>query len=559
MGMDRLRFTSTRREMVRNTALSAAAVGSALVAARGRAVSAAARRSSLGHHIQDDAQPSSLTIATNRAPSDLDPQSAYDAGSGVALQGPFESLIRLEQGSTDEYRPLLAERWAANADGSVWTFTLRSGVTFQDGTPCDAAAVRGSFERLFALGLGPSTVLGRFVQNPAQITAPDARTVVFDLGRPQPLFEAAIAAPYGAAIVNVAAAKAHEVDGDWGHAWAQTSTEGMGTGPYRVTRFDPADAVVLERFDGYWGGWEGDHIDRVAIRIVPEAATRRQLIERGEADIAEGLPPSAIRPLESNPDLVVLRGYNLAVNYVTMLVADPLASPPTRQALCWAFPYDEVIGGVLEGFAKRAVGPVAELCRGFAPATFVYQTDLERARGLIDQAGLAQGTKLTMLLLNGNERANQIFQLYAANLDRLGITLEPLSVDFGTYVAIAFGDQPADERPHLIPSFWQPDYNDAWNHLWPQLSCRAWQAGNVGHYCNEVVEALLDRARDAGDDQTYRQTLAEIQQIVTRDDPAAIYYAQQEWITVVRKEIAGVVVNPIVSEIHDFYGFSRNS
>ena len=197
-----------------------------------------------------------LTLATPRAPSDLDPHSAYDAGSGVALQGPFEGLIRLKPGTTDEYDPVLAESWEADAVKSTWTFRLREGVRFQDGSPLDAPAARASFERLFALGLASSTVLGRFISDTAQIRAPDRDTLVFELGRPQPLFLAALAADFGTAIVNVAALKAHEVDGDWGHAWAQTSSEGIGTGPYRISEFDVETGVILERHADYWRGWE---------------------------------------------------------------------------------------------------------------------------------------------------------------------------------------------------------------------------------------------------------------------------------------------------------------
>ena len=182
-----------------------------------------------------------LTLVTPRTPSDLDPHSAYDAGSGVALRGPFEGLIRLKPGTTEEYEPVLAESWETNAAESLWTFRLRDGVTFQDGTPLDAFAARASFERLFSLRLAPSTVLGRFLADAAQISAPDPRTLVFDLGRPQPLFLAALAADFGTAIVNVAALRAHEVDGDWGHAWAQTSSEGLGTGPYRIRRIRRRD------------------------------------------------------------------------------------------------------------------------------------------------------------------------------------------------------------------------------------------------------------------------------------------------------------------------------
>jgi peptide/nickel transport system substrate-binding protein len=502
--------------------------------------------------------PRTLTLVTPRTPSDLDPHSAYDAGSGVVLRGPFEGLLRLKPGTTDAYVPLLAESWEANVDSSSWTFRLRNGVTFQDGTRLDAEAVRSSFERLFGLDLAPSTVLGRFIQDVAQISAPDSRTVVFELGSPQPLFLSSLASDFGTAIVNVAALKAHEVDGDWGHAWAQTSNEGLGTGPYRITAFDIETGVVLERHDGYWRGWEGDHFDRVILRVVPEPETRRLLIETGDADIVSALPLATVRDLEGSSDLVVDRRYNLTVRYLAMTVAGPLASPEAREALCWAFPYDDVIAGVYDGYAKRAIGPVAELCRGFDPDTFVYETDLDRARALLEAAEVAPGTTLSMPLPPGNPEGPSTAELFRTNLEAIGLRLDAAPVDFASYVGMVYGDMPADERPNLFPLFWSPDYNDAWNQLWPQVSCGAWQAGNAGHYCNERVEALLEQSRRAGDNESYLFSLSNIQQIVTRDDPAAIYFAQPEWLTVLRRDIAGFIPDLVVGDLVDFYALHRD-
>jgi peptide/nickel transport system substrate-binding protein len=499
-----------------------------------------------------------LTLVTPRAPSDLDPHSAYDAGSGVALRGPFEGLVRLKPGTTDEHVPLLAESWQANADRSAWTFRLREGVTFQDGTPLDAFAAKASFDRLFTLALAPSTVLGRFVADAAQISTPDHRTLVFDLGRPQPLFLAALASDFGTAIVNAAALKAHEVDGDWGHAWAQTTSEGIGTGPYRISAFDVETGVILERHAGYWRGWEGDHFAQVILRVTAESETRRALIENGNADIAAVLPLATVQDLERNPDLVVDRRYNLTVRYLAMTVAGPLASSQARQALCWAFPYDDVIAGVYEGYAKRAIGPVAELCRGFDPDTFVYETDLERARGLLREAGVTPGTTLSMPLPPGNPEGPSMAEIFRTNLDAIGLRLDAAPIDFASYVGVLYGDMPAEERPNLLTAFWSPDYNDAWNQLWPQVSCQAWQAGNGGHYCNARVEAFLEQTRTAEDEHAYRSSLGEIQQIVTREDPAAIYYAQPQWLTVLRRDVAGFTPDLIVGDLVDFYALHRD-
>jgi peptide/nickel transport system substrate-binding protein len=505
------------------------------------------------------ASTATLVLATNRAPSDLDPHSAYDPGSQIALGGLFEGLIQVQTGTADTIEPVLAESWMANADKSIWTFFLRPDVTFQDGTPLDAEAARASFERLLTLGRAPSTVLGRFIDDPARIAAPDSRTLVFDLGKPNPMFEAAIASPVGGPVVNASRLRAHEVDGDWGHGWAQTNSDGFGTGPYRLAAFDPEEGVVLERYPEYWRGWAGEHFSDVAIRVVTEPETRRVLIENGEADIATTMPLTTTRVLEATRELRVDRRFTLAVSYVAMTVAGPLRSPEARQALCWAFPYDDVIDGVFEGFAKRAVGPVAELCRGFNPDTFAYSTDLDRARALLQRAGVAEGTTISYALPVGNREATAIAELFAANLAALGLEPDIQVVDFATYIDLAFGALPAEERPNLFSFFWSPDYNDAWNHLWPQVSCAAWQAGNVGHYCNSRVEDLLKETKSPPDEERYLAALAEIQQIVTRDDPAAIYVAQVQWPTVMRRDLAGFNLNLIVPEFIDFYALHRKS
>jgi peptide/nickel transport system substrate-binding protein len=468
-------------------------------------------------------------------------------------------LIGLKGGTADEYEGLIAEHWEANADQSVWTFSIRDGVTFHDGSPCDAEAVRASYERLLTMGMGPSSILSRFVSDPEQIAAPDHQTVVFDLRRPQPLFQAAMASLYGVQVVNTRVAREHEQDGDWGNAWLQTHAEGAGTGPYRLVSFEPGEQTVLERYENYWGGWEGEHFDAIVVRTVPEIETLRQLVEWGDVDLLDrwSIRYESLVDFERNPDIRVDAQTSSEVEYFLLTQAGPLATPEARQAMCYAFPYREVTDGVFLGYAKQAIGPVAEKVRGFAPETFQYTTDLAQARTLVARAGVAEGTELTLMQpVEGDQAPAQLFQ---ANLAEIGLSLKIEAVDFGTYVGIFFGDTPADERPHVMRWSWQPDYNDAWAQLYPTVSCDAWGAngGNAGFYCNERVDALLAQAEGAADLDVYRVALREAQQILSRDDPPAIYYAQPEWITVLRRDIAGFVFNPIYIGTYDFHKLHR--
>jgi peptide/nickel transport system substrate-binding protein len=132
-------------------------------------------------------------------------------------------------------------------------------------------------------------------------------------------------------------------------------------------------------------------------------------------------------------------------------------------------------------------------------------------------------------------------------------------VDLPTFTSLFYGDAPVEERPNLFWWGWWPDYNDAWNHLYPQVACatRSPNGGNVGFYCDAAVDALLAEAKDAATDLEYTEAIAAVQQIVSHDDPPAIYYLQPKWITVLRKDVTGFVFNPVNIGTYHFWKLRR--
>jgi peptide/nickel transport system substrate-binding protein len=476
------------------------------------------------------------------------------------VRGVYETLIHLVGSATDQYEGRIAESWESNEDQSVWTFKIRPGVTFHNGDPCDAAAVKASYERLLAMNMGAVAVFSRFISDPAQITTPDAGTIVFDCGKPSPLFEAAMAATYGPQVVNVKVAMANEEEGDFGNAWMRLNSEGAGTGPYIVTEADPATGVFLERYEDYWGGWEGAHVDRVIVRVVEEPATMRQLVEAGEVDIMDrfGGRFEDVEELSQNPDLVVDIQDSTEVEYFAMAVAGPLATPEARKAMALAYPYQEVIDGVYLGLATQTPTIVAPPVRGFAEDVPVLPTDLEQARELLAQAGVAEGTELTAMLNTGADV--RLAELFQPKLAELGITLTVEQVDNATFTGIYYGDAPAEERPHFMRWSWWPDYNDAWNALQPTTSCDAWgsKGANGGFYCNEAVDEKLDEAKDASTLDIYEESLAEVQQIIGVEDIPVIAIAQPKWPTVLNKSVQGFAFNPINLGTYDLHKLSKS-
>ena len=539
-----LKAVLSRRRLVSGAAALSAA-GMLAPRGSGAAPGPAAQVARSGQHQNE---PATLTIAFYGSPSDLDPHLANDYRSVFPVMAIYEGLLALKGERTDEYVGRLAETWEPNDDHSVWTFKLRDGVTFHDGTPCDAEAVRRSFERYMTVGYGSGPDWTRFVPDPSAITAPDPKTVVFDLGRPQPLFEAAIAASYGVYVVNVPVMEEHAVDDDGGRAWAQSNAEGTGTGPYKLAQFEPGDIMILEKNEAWWGGPDEPFFDRVIIRVVPENATRRQLLEAGEVDIIDALTADDWDALKANPAVAVQSTPSTSVQYFYLTVAGPLASAEARQAMVLAFPYQEVIDGVLRGYATQPAGFVAESLHGFNPETFKPTTDLDRARELFAAAGVTEGTTLELALEPGNEPVKLAAQLFQANLAELGITLTITEIETSSYVGLLYGETPVEERPNLMYWGWWPSYNDAWSQLNALAGCEMTGAvggANLGGYCNERAQELLDAAVAATDEASYLEAIGEAQQIVARDDPPAIFFSQLETTIGHLADISGIELNPI--------------
>jgi ABC-type transport system substrate-binding protein len=299
----------TRRHLIQGAAAAGLTVPLAGLAEQSRVRAAVARQEGNG---------STLILGLDASPTDLDPQSQYDYRSTIVIRNIYEGLVGLEGSATDEFEGLVAESWEANEDQSVWTFKLRPGLKFHDGSPCDSAAVKASYERLLAMGRGAVNVVSRFVSDPKQMETPDPETIVFNLGVPQPLFLSAMAATYGPQIINAKVVMEHEEEGDFGNAWLQLNAEGTGTGAWKLVSFEPGQEATLERNPDYWRGWEGNHFERIIIRVVEEAATMRQLVEAGDVDIMDrySVDYEWIDELQQNPALNVNLGDSTEISFI---------------------------------------------------------------------------------------------------------------------------------------------------------------------------------------------------------------------------------------------------
>lgn len=499
-----------------------------------------------------------FTVLISSGTEDIDPHYSYSTLSSTIALAVYEMLLQLRGESTDEYEPMLAESWEASADQATYTFKLAPNVTFHDGTPCDAEAVKASYTRWIELGGSPVNVITRFVESPDQMEVVDPTTLRFNLGRPQPLFLPAMASQYGPSVISPTAIRENATEEDpYAHEWALANA--VGSGPYELVSNSLSEGLVLRRFEGFHRGWEGNHFDEIVFRVVPENATRRQLLEQGEADAAAyNLTVDDVEAMRQNPDLNVAEYTSTAVSWVIMN-APRLLTPEVRRGFSYAFPYDQVVDDVFKGFLKRS-GPIAESVRGYDPEVFLYPTDLARAKELILAGGFGEGDSFEYMVDSNDERELTVAQLFQANVAEMGFDLELVAADTALLESTIFGDAPVEEAPHFIGGWgWWPDYNDPWNQLWPNFTEAniGDGGGNGGGYVNPRFEELMAEAGTYTDENRLVELMTEAQNILTEQDPPCIYYGQQVRYTILRREIQGFVANPLYLDAYPFYSMSR--
>lgn len=498
-----------------------------------------------------------LTLVRDGSSPDIDPHTAYDNLSSMLFLGLYEMLVRYKDSSTDEIEPMLAESWETSEDGLAVTFKLAPGALFHDGSPADAQAVKDSFTRFMEMDTGPVMVVKRFMSAPDQMTVVDPTTITFNLDRPSPLFLPAMASEYGPLVVNPRMVEANKTEEDpWAHEWFLINAS--GTGPYSLTENLPSEQVVMSKFDGYHGGWERPHFDKIVVRIVEEAATRRQLLESGDADaLTQNLTPDDVDALKSSENLKI-ELYNSTSVYWIIMNAVRLLTPEARQGFSYAFPYDDVVNSAYRGQIARS-GPLASTVRAADPDIFLYQTDLEKAKELIIAAGFKEGDIFDYWFQSGDEVERVISQLFQANVQAMGFTLELVEVDRSALVELVYGDAPAEERPMFVGGWgWWPDYNDPFNQLDPNFSPKDGAGiSNGGWWVNERFSELMALSEHFESDEELNEWMKEIQNILTEQDPPVIYYGELLWYTVMQSNIQGFVPNPLYLGSYNFIDMYR--
>jgi peptide/nickel transport system substrate-binding protein len=389
-------------------------------------------------------------------PTSLDGAVVSDGESLRVIDQITEGLVGLKNGTT-VIVPKLATSWKASNGGKVWTFKLRKGVRFQDGTPFNAKAVCANFNRWYNFtGAFASdstsyyyyTVFGGYKKAAAGLTnnplyrsckAVGDSTAVITLRRPNSAFLGALSltafgmqsptamAKYGANKGTLSKDGVFTPGGQYGVPGGVA----VGTGPFKLESWKIGDKLVIVRNDSYWG--KKAILRRVIFRAIPDNAARLQALQTGEIQGYDLVEPQDIPTVQKNSSLKVLDRPAFNVAYVTINQAvKPFDNPLVRQAVAYGLDREGVVKSFYAGRGTVADEFMPPQVVGYSKTVKKYPYNPEKAKQLLRQAGLTLPVEVEFWYPTDVSRPYmpdpaRNFQAFAASLDKSGFKVVPKS------------------------------------------------------------------------------------------------------------------------------------
>ncbi|MBI5365936.1 MAG: ABC transporter substrate-binding protein [Planctomycetes bacterium] len=445
--------------------------------------------------------------------ANLDPHDIDDGESVKVCNQIYEGLVTYAEDGP-AIVPCLATAWKVDAQGTRWEFSLRPGVRFHDGTPCDAAAVAFNFARILdekhPHRYDAKFPYGSMYTGIAECVAADAATVVFQLKTPSAVFLANLAM-FSAYIVSPTALASAGEDFPF---------HPVGTGPFKFERWDRDEKIVLAANADWWGG--KPKLDRVVFRKIAENSVRFQLLRDGQLHIMDGINLADLETLASDPKLSLLSVPGMNFAYLAMnTTREPFNDPLVRKAVAHAVDRDKIRKLALRGVGTFGPNPLPPTVWGYAKEVADYEYNPSMARDYLKQAGKESGLKLKLWAMPNPRpympEPKKVAQILQADLKEVGIEVTIHSPEWQAYLdALRHGEH------ELAIMGWITDNGDPDNFLYPLLdpdNAVLGSALNISFYNNPEVHKLILQAQGQLDAEKRLALYQRAQQILREDTP----------------------------------------
>ncbi|MEW6264460.1 MAG: ABC transporter substrate-binding protein [Thermodesulfobacteriota bacterium] len=479
----------------------------------------------------------------------LDPMLSVDVGRAFYRLNFYDSLTRWRD-FPPEIQPWLAESWEASKDGLSWTFRLRKGARFHDGTEVTSKDVVYSVERLLALKMGAASLFLAALK-PGNVKAVDKYTIEFNLTSPYAPFEGLTDSLF---ILNSKVMQAHEKDGDWGKAWLSThgsalGKDGAGSGSYTIEMYNPAVGIDGTKFNDHFWPWNHPHVEKIGYRTYAESAARILALKKGEIHASLGGydPWEQLQDLKTSPKLRILTKPSTRLFYADL----HCQKPPTddvhvRRALCYAFNYDSWLKEVQHGMSERCIGPISNSMWGsLDPAKeFGYEYNLDKGREELKQAkvDIKKYEPIEIGSFVGYPACQEAALLLQDGLRKMGISSTIVQRTWPQFVAL----QGKKETAVSIAFHWRSAaYPDPHNWIGEMFDSGKWGSYVAGsYYKNAQVDEILRKALISLNRKEREELYKEAGRIVVKE-AAAIFVHNENWNAPVNVQAEGVRFCPI--------------
>jgi len=491
-------------------AVVAAACGSGTTSteAEGTGSEAAADTGTEGAAAAGDA--STLVVGGTEVPSHLDPAVVYELYASNILFNTTNRLVEAQPG-TGEIGPGIAEEWEVSDDDLTYTFTLREGVTFHDGSDLTSEDVKWSLER--AVNINHPESAAFLLGGIETIETPDDYTVVITLTEPSATFLPRL---------NYTVATILPSDGDVYTAPDQpleepsageaeefiNDQEIVGSGPYELTQYTPGESLTLEAFDDYWG--EPPAIDTVQIQFFESSAQMTNAMSAGEIDFNYNeFTPAERTALGQEDGLTITEQDGGLIRYIVIdVTAAPYDDPEVRRAMSAAIDRQRIIDEVFEG----AGAPLYSMVPSAFEESVDYMSDIE--------AEAPEGTEIELWypLNKYGDTEPDVAETIARSLEEAGFTVTTQSADW----AAEYSDNTTTGTYSAYLLGWYPDYVD------PDAYIDPFYGGEyIPYYQDDEMKDLIRQQQTQEIDSEERaQTFDQIQQKAAEDMPYIPLYEQ---------------------------------
>ena len=457
--------------------------------------------------------PNVLVVGQIAEPKSLDPHAVTAVNDFRILVNIYDGLVRFADG-TLEVEPALAESWEISEDGKVYRFNLRTGVSFHDGSPFNAEAVKFNFDRMLDDNhphhdTGPFP-LAFFFQVVEEVSVVDETTVEFRLSEPFAPFLANLAYPTGL-IVSPSAVDQHGVD--FGRAPS-------GTGAYKFAVWDSNTRVVVEANPDYWDG--SPELEAIVFRPITDANTRVAEMLSGGLDVMVEVPPDSLAQFADDPSFTVHEQAGPHVWFLILNMKEGLfQDKAARQAVNYAVDKGALVNDVLQGTAEIANGPIPPAF-GWAHNGELapYPHDPDQARELLKQSGY-DGSQVTFYVAEGGSGMLDPVAMgtaIQADLSRVGMDVKIETYEWNTYLSQV--NPGLEGKADMAQMAWMTNDPDTLPFLTLRTEALPSQGGfNSGYYSNPQVDSLLNEARRVTDQEERAALYRQVQEIVHEDAP----------------------------------------